>query len=192
MKEEVYGQDKCSCVLKNIWRVLLLASILVVPLAVFLFLHGFGDNQFDLPIRYEDGISEYYDDCNTQDTPHKVPDLFPYQSKGWVVHFPSEQINEQIKQLKRVYQLQNDHQELDIISVFSDSSTYGKYKNALEWNSIVHPGVEGLLKCNFGLTNKDSALLVDENLFIRGAYYIEELEDTDRLITEINILKLDE
>lgn len=53
-----------------------LACILLVPILIFLFLKGFGTNTFDLPVFFEKGVDNPFQECPITDSvQHYIPDF---------------------------------------------------------------------------------------------------------------------
>ncbi|GGZ28195.1 SCO family protein [Echinicola pacifica] len=55
---------------------LVLLCILMVPVLIILFLRNFGENEYDIPVLYEQGVEDPFGDCNYQQTgQHYIPDF---------------------------------------------------------------------------------------------------------------------
>lgn len=55
---------------------LVLVCILLIPILIVLFLRNYGENKYDLPIFYENGISNPFMDCGPNDsTQHYIPEF---------------------------------------------------------------------------------------------------------------------
>jgi protein SCO1/2 len=53
-----------------------LVCILLVPVVIFLFLRSFGNNQYDIPILFQDGVEDPLGDCNMVESgQHFIPDF---------------------------------------------------------------------------------------------------------------------
>ncbi|MGY6559542.1 MAG: SCO family protein [Nitritalea sp.] len=53
---------------------LVLVCILLVPILIFLFLKAFGENQYDIPLLFEDGVENVYHDCvYDEGVQHTIP-----------------------------------------------------------------------------------------------------------------------
>ena len=57
------------------FKAILLVIILVVPALIFVFLRLFGDNQYDLPVYFQNGVDTTFADCEFQQSLHLVPDF---------------------------------------------------------------------------------------------------------------------
>ncbi|WP_209330661.1 SCO family protein [Lunatimonas salinarum] len=57
-------------------QILVLLCILMIPILIILFLKGFSTNTYSIPIFYENGVEDPYDDCNYTSTgQHVIPDF---------------------------------------------------------------------------------------------------------------------
>ena len=55
---------------------MVLVCILLVPILIFMFLRGFGTNEFELPIFFEKGVDNPFQECPITDTTqHFIPDF---------------------------------------------------------------------------------------------------------------------
>lgn len=54
----------------------MLVCILLVPVLIFTFLRGFGENKYDLPIYFQNGVDNPFHECPTYDSgQHFIPDF---------------------------------------------------------------------------------------------------------------------
>lgn len=56
-------------------KIVLLILILAFPVAIYLFLQAFGNNEFDLPVFYKNGIDSVYNECNSGERQFTIPDF---------------------------------------------------------------------------------------------------------------------
>lgn len=55
---------------------MVLACILLIPVLIFMFLRGFGTNSYDLPVYYEHGMDNPFEECPPTDTTqHYIPEF---------------------------------------------------------------------------------------------------------------------
>lgn len=55
---------------------LVLVCILLVPVLIFMFLRGFGENKYDLPIFFQNGVDNPFEECPVTDsTQHYIPEF---------------------------------------------------------------------------------------------------------------------
>lgn len=60
-----------------------LLCILLIPVVIFVFLKTFGNNQFDIPILYQYGVEDPFQECNYADSvQHVIPDFTFTSNKG--------------------------------------------------------------------------------------------------------------
>jgi len=60
----------------RILQVLVLVCILLIPVLIIMFLRNFGENQYDLPVFYENGVSNPFMECPPNDsTQHYIPEF---------------------------------------------------------------------------------------------------------------------
>ncbi|SHO65289.1 SCO family protein [Algoriphagus zhangzhouensis] len=53
-----------------------LVCVLLIPVLIFMFLRGFGENHYDLPIFYQNGVDNPFKECNFEDsTQHYIPEF---------------------------------------------------------------------------------------------------------------------
>ncbi|MDX5338544.1 MAG: SCO family protein [Cyclobacteriaceae bacterium] len=53
-----------------------LVCILLIPVLIFMFLKGFGTNEYDLPIYYQNGVDNPFQECPSSDTTqHDIPEF---------------------------------------------------------------------------------------------------------------------
>lgn len=55
------------------WKTGILLLILAIPVLIYLFLQGFGSNQFDIPVYYEEGVYSSNADCAFSEGQHYIP-----------------------------------------------------------------------------------------------------------------------
>lgn len=60
-----------------------LLCILLIPVVIIVFLKTFGNNQFDIPILYQYGVEDPFQECNYADSvQHVIPDFTFTSNKG--------------------------------------------------------------------------------------------------------------
>lgn len=61
----------------------MLVCILLLPVLIFLFLKGFGNNEYDLPIFFQKGVDNPFKECPVTDsTQHYIPDFTFINQEG--------------------------------------------------------------------------------------------------------------
>jgi hypothetical protein len=145
-----------------------LSLALILPVIVFVFLKIFGKNKFEIPI-FHDKKVEVITECNYKYTaPYTLPDS-ALPAIGWKGN------------------------EATLI-MFSKMEEEGKMRltekfepNKLQVVNLTKEDGEKL-KCSFLLSDKFSAVLVDQKKQIRGYYQLSTREESDRLMVELSIL----
>lgn len=158
----------------NFKKILLLFLALMLPVVVFLFLKGFGSNQFDVAPLFQEVVDRPIG-CDSTDY------VFPYK------------INDSV--LSAISWSKNDSLTL----VFYGETTSGDGKISTQVDRIrtefpeeklnlINNANQTFRKCAFLLKTTDNAVLVDSKKRIRGQYNLKDLDEADRLIMEIKIL----
>ncbi|WP_422361591.1 hypothetical protein [Reichenbachiella sp.] len=190
----------------NKTKAILLFLTLVFPVLIYLFLQGFGKNEFDIPVYYEGGITMPLGDCppSVSEQVYQLNktdlDLMLNEntSDGQIVIYEvgnsdSESLRNNLYTFLEKYK---DRSDVDLISakqledtVFS-TSRYASWKRYnLPDSNLMRLG-RCILQLNLDAQMKaDSGLvLVDQKRRIRGYYDPYELKEIDRLNTELYIL----
>lgn len=190
-----------------------LIATLAIPVAIFLFLKIFGENSYEVPVLFEDGIPE----CLQTSSPHKVPDIANYgatikdsgkdgfQVFGFLDNstpkLTRKYLVEVIRMQDAFYEVGAPHFVLlsdgDLIEIGSLESLSEEMGMDLKNTSFVHMDSDSLLEflnCGIALIDdendpKTNLVLVDPDRRIRGIYNSMEVEETDKLILELRILK---
>lgn len=190
----------------NKTKAILLFLILVLPVLIYLFLQGFGKNQFAIPVYYESGLQNSQDDCgnDAKNGPYRLAHASIRELLG--TNEFEESINVYEIGNRDSHQLRNnlytflekykDRKGVNLISireekdiVFSPSRYGAWYRFNLSDSNLLSLG-RCILRLDIGSDMKaDSGLvLVDKKLQIRGYYDPLKLKEIDRLNTEIYIL----
>lgn len=57
-------------------QILVLVCVLMIPVLIILFLRGFSSNQYDIPILYQNGVEDPFEQCDDKDSSqHYIPDF---------------------------------------------------------------------------------------------------------------------
>ena len=155
-------------------KITYLLLALALPGLVFIFLKLFGKNHFDIPVYYKDGISDLPKECSgTYHGQYALPDstlrAFGFKQEAVVLLVDSSEINN-----KEVAQLRHSfvNTPLQIISL-----------EGIKTNRL-----NRIKNCVLFLKEPWKAVLVDKQKRIRGYYAFTNLEETDRLKVEVEIL----
>jgi hypothetical protein len=159
----------------NFKKILFLFLALLLPVAVFLFLKGFGKNQFDVPLLFQDQIERSPDCTDFEYTaPYTVSNTV-LTKLGW-----------------------NKTDSVTIV-FFDDLSIEGTKKIAIQKNRLRTEFSEEKLgfiiisdavlkSCAFLMKSMDNAVLLDSKKRIRGQYDLTDIDEADRLIMELRII----
>lgn len=168
-------------------KLILLFLALLLPVTIFLFLHFFGQNEFDVPVLFR-SANEIPSSCEGKFTfPYKVNSKHVPLKRTSIVLFVSgwgrEKWEEAMYQIDRVENEFEDRapfiftlkQSSDSLfqtenEIFLSDSTYQNEKNC-----VFFAGVNNIV-------------LVDDEKHIRGIYPATSLKEMDRLILELKII----
>lgn len=144
---------------------------LLLPGCVFVFLKIFGKNEFAVPSLYVNEMPEIPSGCQQVSIPYHTPDSIltqlDFRTDSLILMSFGEPTKEGTNQLNRVAERYPD---LVQRSIPSDDKDFG-------WRN-----------CIFFLKEPFDLILVDRKGTIRGHYDSDDLDDMDRLITEITII----
>lgn len=159
-------------------KVIYLLIALCLPAVIFIFLKYFGENQFDIPVYYQDGIpSSQLCGLTTSTKPYTVPDsvMEGFQTNQVsAVLITFEKSLEAKRQINRIIKetSSNDLAVVDLSEkISSDSVKISAIKN-----------------CFLLMEEPWTTALVDDQNRIRGYYAPASLEEADRLLVELKIL----
>jgi len=182
--------------------------ILAIPVAVFLFLKIFGENKYDVPVYFAQGI----EGCSNTSQPHIVNmALLHFSQKNHSIiarmdSLPDDTNRAFITELVRIQDAFYGRVEPQFILLTNSLSqeTLAILKDFCKSNGLdpeftmfQSPGTTQMadfMECELGLGKPDGGeaadmVLVDEEGKIRGYYPRNDKEETDRLILELKILK---
>lgn len=160
--------------------------MLAIPLAIFIFLRIFGENQFDIPVYYESGVDKEYAGCNYPDGQYLVPDsLTAGAGASLFMFFKNDgnySINALNNQLNRLTELYAE--DTPKVTIFATDSLPETEVNV---DYLLKEGIQPVMQCAFVTDTYNQFILVDTERRIRG-YYDTDLGEMDRLVVEIKIL----
>jgi protein SCO1 len=67
--------------MNSLYKAGILLVLLAVPVLIFVFLKSFGNNRYDLPVYYEEGVISSLENCNFTSGPHTIP-AFRFSSQN--------------------------------------------------------------------------------------------------------------
>ena len=167
----------------------LLFLALLLPVSIFLFLHFFGRNEFDILVYYQTATAEIPDCSIDFQFPYKIDKTSVALNGTSIVFFASglssDQFKESVFQLERISnEFENNPPQLFIILQPKDSLSLLTIPNVIIMDRKAYDMEQ---RCIF-LTNGNRLVLVDSVHQIRGLYAMATLKEVDRLILELKIL----
>jgi len=158
-----------------------LTATLLIPVVIFLFLKFFGENKFDIPIYYQEGVPHAFNACEfTNGIQYQISDPSVTGPRAYVFIEDNKGFN-QVKNIEQ--RINQSVDNLDIKIYTSDSSKMVNDKaQFLPDNEFLSK-----LRCVFASDTLDQFILVDSKKRIRG-YYRFDREEVDRFIVESKIL----
>ena len=150
-------------------QIILLFLALLMPVAVFLFLKGFGKNEFNVPPMFTDAVPVLPGDCrNTISLPYHIPaDVMSQMNivsdSLSCVSFTDDGGSDRLSRVKNEYA--------------TDPLRFYQFNKDQE-----------KMRCVFLLGEPFDVALVDRKGRIRGQYNSSKRDEIDRLMTEIAII----
>lgn len=182
---------------------IVLAFVLFSPAAVYLFLQGFGENKFEIPVYYSEGL-DTLTSCGQVMIPASYtldyPEVLSPIAKGKVTlfdfgvltHLDKRSGQNNILSFLSKYKQEARIQTLALYAQDSLSRSFQGYSN-LNYVQVDKRLLTSFAECQlFANPYPDSGVyplvLVDEMARIRGYFDPMDLEEIDRLNTEVYIL----
>ena len=197
-------------------KLLILVLILLLPAAIFLFLKGFGENEFAVKKYYQNSSPQIEGCSKSYEIPYRVGNTswlgdFSGTYDFNVIHFAtdSERFPEASVNMARVYDTFLDKERVGLFSVFPSEDSTGQkalisyLQESVEWDtskwyikSMSRQEIDSIQRCVLftGLHEEGRAdlVLLDESSTIRGYYQSDKVLETDTLILELKILLKEE
>lgn len=200
----------------------LLVLTLVLPVALYIFLQSFGKNQYEVPIIYPEGITHPLEGCQPSSVSDQLSSFFysstpeqplaesDIQGRINVFSFMQNTCDKDaimLREVARVCNKYRDNARVGTVSILLDSmSTTDSWSQLVKtyqlkegrWQLLkFNKHVSSLIRCGFNLetTSCDAAqtvVLLDGKLRIRGYFGMDDPQEVDRLLTEIEILLINE
>ncbi len=193
-------------------KFIFLIFTLAIPVSIFLFLKIFGNNEFEVPILFENGIPG----CPESTGAHLVPSIRLSLSDGSVKNIAdldeflilgtlnpedSLQLHSEMIELVRIqdafyeigspaFVLLTNHQGY-LEKISNEIEEVGLEKENYLLGTLDDERLKDFIKCGLGLTegDKNQLVLVDPLKRIRGIYNGLEPDQTEQLILELKILR---
>jgi hypothetical protein len=193
-------------------KFIFLILTLAIPVSIFLFLKIFGNNEFEVPVLFEEGLPE----CGDSGQLHRIPPLEfmnisdetidTQDLDGFLIFCvfkaaDTTRLDEYIIELVRIqdafYEIGSPtfvllSEERSLMSgIIAKTKDIGLQAKHYQLGYLGQGKFNEFLKCGLGLASSGSANLVvaDHERRIRGLYYVMELEQTEQLILELKILR---
>lgn len=195
----------------------MLLGILAIPVFLWLFLKFFGQNRYEVPVYYQEGL--HITGCHSESKEHTIPAFTLQQAhveqtisesnldnKITAVFFfsypCSAACKEVIEELARVQDAFEEQEIVQILAIDKSSSNPPELRelsktfqsNSDRWKFLTgeKATIETLVQCGFVLKEQKELnypiVLIDGKRRIRGYYAGTDSEEVDRLILEIKIL----
>ncbi|WP_053405678.1 hypothetical protein [Persicobacter sp. CCB-QB2] len=178
---------------KKLFQSLLLVAILIFPVAVYLFLQAFGDNQYDIPVRYAKDslmVSEcgevkvaslsWADDILMQGSFEGQVNILTY-APAHSAEAAESKITYLQKSLKKYPKV--------AYWMMTEASVSNKGIGLIAGSE---EQLRRVFKCSFALEQKEQAdhlmVLIDASGDLRGFFNYEDPVEIDRLKQEVSIL----
>ncbi len=193
------------------YKWIFLFLLLGFPVSIYLFLQGFGENKFTVPVFYAEGIPDSVAVCEPTQVPFFVSDFT--SSKAGTIPLPKgvvavdlgtaacDSCQIKVNNLAAVYDKYKSWEPFHMVSLVAGEQgqyyprSYGKWQihavDRVEWLEYGRCGLNIPLKTGQQepVEKNGTVVLVDENRQIRGYYNVFDRKESDRLIVELEILK---
>jgi protein SCO1 len=177
--------------MKTTFKIFFLVMALVVPSLIYIFLRGFGDNKFEIPVYYQNGIA--ITGCDTQNKTTHLVEFENYKLTGPQLFYFPQWVNDD-EFFRQCNRIKAKHPKVTFTAI-ADSSNYQIFENVLLVSDEQH--LFEIANCSLVLGQGQSIseplynqlVLVDEQKRIRGYFSGHKLEEMDRLDMELDILK---
>lgn len=191
-----------------------LALMLVLPVLLWLFLKFFGQNQFDIPLYYPNGLDSLAG-CNNTTAPHQVSQLSlknlqsasvdenMLTGQASIIYFLPNNcpdtcllVLEELAKLQKVFEAQPNVQILAIGDQANQAALQSlsqRFRTQPKVWQFLTGGTSDVKRCQFALplqniSTDQTLVLVDSDRRIRGYYAGTESDEVDRLTVELKIL----
>ncbi len=192
---------------------LFLFFILGFPVSIYLFLQGFGENKFNVPVYYEMGINEPIGDCSKVTGQFIVPNYKKFDTtfddtiEGVVVYdLGTPNCDSCQFKINNLLSLSDKFRKWEGFKIFSilNADQTGLYPDSgANWKVVTNTQNDILkfTRCGLNLeipsikdnriTRNGVVVLVDQQQRIRGYYNVFDRKESDRLGVELEILRIE-
>lgn len=171
-------------------KILFLIAALIIPSLVYIFLRGFGNNKFEIPVYYANGVT--IDGCSEDIGKAHLVNFENYELEGAQLFYFSDWVkgNDFLKQCSRI-KAKSYHVAFIAISDSLRQNQLGNtlvVKNNAQLFNIANCAL--VIGQGSAITKPiyNQLILVDSKKRIRGYYDGASVEDMDRLDIELDIL----
>lgn len=187
-------------------KAIFLFLLIALPILVFLFLKTFGDNQYTIPVYYEEGLGDSLaTPClERKSEQYVVQSLDLPKGSIHIVQLESQEgpvLKTRLEELERVQDVFYDVPQIKLTTFINSASLNSQdiddYNGRINFyasfwgvKSLAPEDWIALKTCVLAMKEIDNrVVLIDRMGRIRGYYNIFERDETDRLIAELRILK---
>ncbi len=194
-----------------------LLVLLAVPVLLYLFLRNFGQNHYEVPVYYQDGVAAT--DCPANDSIHTIPSFSLQQADDsqrldetdldnritavYLFSMPCDSACQQVmEELARVQDVFEKEETVQLLAVSSSEADVPGLKSLAQkfnsrparWKFLTGSpeAVQMLRQCGLVLDQQKEVVqpvvLIDGERKIRGYYTGTDAAEIDRLVLEIRIL----
>lgn len=181
--------------------------LILLPVLIFLFLKGFGKNQFDIPVLYPNGVIDTLEQVSCID---RSPEQYIVKAAELelgilkIIQFEETDgpvLKTRLEELEKVQDIFYKNPKMQLITFLNSASiqansisNYNRritfYDQFWKFEELDSMSWSSFKSCGLIMTELDNrVVLVDAENKIRGYYNIMEREETDRLILELRILQ---
>ncbi|QSE97103.1 hypothetical protein [Fulvivirga lutea] len=164
-------------------KIAFLIVMLAIPAGIFTFLKLFGNNQFQVEVFYEEGLSGVEGSCfQTEGQYYVIDSVLKQTGKLRVVAFVD---TNDVLELNNIYNRLNSlfDDNVDLIGFIDSTSTI----ESSIFKVTKVENITNIRECHFISDQRNKLVLVDSKNRIRG-YYTRDLDEIDRLIVELKII----
>lgn len=191
-----------------------LLLILVLPVLIYVFLQAFGENKYDIPVYYENGVDTLVAGCNYTSEQYKVPARYFPSKPGHsadnihIAFFKPSGIDLAEPVIAELARAMNVFKDKDVRLLLLSTQEQAQFEqlqgkvaaygnDSSQWAFFASSKDDFLsnIVCDFVIPGPGPAeqavfplLLIDKKRRIRGYFQPGEREEIDRLVVEINIL----
>lgn len=181
-------------------KFIFLGVLLLFPVLIYLFLQGFGKNEFEIPIFHQEGVEMLYE-CDSLRTStqyfvelERVSMVFPeWEIKGKTLvldlgNITNSEIQNNVNSFLEKYK-RNPNVLLLSLGNLAEDCEESKYAN-WKCSTLSDDELKNIAQCELRIAESmaNQLVLIDSERRIRGYYNPTELSEIDRLNTEIHIL----